>query len=129
MTVPRIWQVKIKVAQILKDLFFYRINSQTISSKTSNTKDKLNAHLKALEIYRSLLETKPKTEPDLFYYNKLVGGQERHLSKSFGIDIAADIHKNPLRILYWLINKKKHHIPNKAITRAIFYSIRDMISK
>lgn len=116
-------------ANTQRPVFLYRINSQTISSKTSNTKDKLKAHLKALEIYKSLLETKPKTEPDLFYFNKLEGGLERHLSKSFGIDIAADINKNPLRALYWAINKKKYQIPNKAISRAVFYSIRDAISK
>lgn len=110
-------------------VFLYRINSQTISSKTTNTKDKLKAHLKALDIYKSLLKTKPNSEPDLFYYKKLVSGLERHLSKSFGIDIAADIKSNPVRILHWLCNKKKYQITHKAITRAIFYSIRDMITK
>ena len=110
-------------------VFLYRINSQTISSKTTNTKDKLKAHLKALDIYKSLLKTKPNFEPDLFYYNKLVSGLERHLSKSFGIDIAADIKGNPLRIFHWLYNKKKYQIPHKALTRAIFYSIRDAFSK
>lgn len=110
-------------------IFLYRVTSQTISSKTTNTKDKLKAHLKALDIYKSLLDTKPKSELDLFYYNKLANGLERHLSKSFGIDIAADIKGNPLHIFHWLCNKKKYQIPHKAITRAVFYSIRDAFSK
>ena len=115
-------------ANTQKPVFLYRINSQTISSKTNNTKDKLLAHLKALDIYQSLLTKKPTSEPDMFYYGKLVSGLEKHMSKSFGIDIAADINKNPLRILYWIWKKKKYKISNKAIERAIFYYVRNVLS-
>jgi hypothetical protein len=74
------------------------------------------------------LTKKPTSEPDMFYYGKLVSGLEKHMSKSFGIDIAADINGNPLRILCWIWKKKKYKISNKAIERAIFYYVRNVLS-
>lgn len=118
------------VANTQVPVFLYRVSSQTISSNTSNTKDKLVAHVKALDVCRSLIDDrKPKNELDLFYFNKIKDGYISHLSKAYAIDIGEDILNNPFRLCYWILNKNKYSIPSKSLPLAIIHAAKEFIKR
>lgn len=118
------------VANTQTPVFLYRVSTQTISSNTSNTKEKLTAHVKALDICNVLIENgKPNNDLDFFYFNKLKEGIGSHLSKSYGIDIGEDILHNPLKLFYWILYKRTFHIPSKSIPIAMIHATKEFLKR
>jgi len=106
--------------------FLYRINSQTITSNTSNTGKKLESRIKALKIYKQIIEgNRPIVEPDIFYYENIKNGYMKHLAKGQVIDISSDMSNNILKIVGWWLKRNRYKISSSTLIKALLFSITE----
>lgn len=110
------------VANVQCPGFMYRRNSQTISSKTNNTAQKLLAHTKALAYYDEIFNKEPDNALDVFYRNKLIKSKGHHLEKGFRIDLVSDINANIFRYWHWMLRKNKYGISMNALNKSFIAS-------
>lgn len=115
---------KTGVANTQVPVFMYRVSCFTISSNTSNNKDKILAHYKAAEICKDLIYTTPTDDLDIFYQSQLLSKFEKHLSKVITREVGSDILAHPLRIFYWLVRGKNYHVNKKNVCKSIIYAFQ-----
>lgn len=119
------------VANVQCPGFMYRRNSQTISSKTNNTGQKLLAHTRALAYYDQIFREVQGNDIDAFYRSKLIKCKKYHLAKAFRIDLVPDINGNIFRYFHWMLLRKKFGLPmntlNKSLVESFIYKFSNKL--
>ena len=105
--------------------FQYRVNSQTISSSSSNVEGKMEAIMKERNWFRQFYETVPVDENDSILYEALKSDNDGYFERMASGDLIKDINNYPIVSSFkWLRGRKKYGFSLsfivKCIARGIF---------
>lgn len=108
------------VANTQVPVFQYRRNRYTISS-TGNLDIKMKAILMEQNWHKKFIEEYVGDELDTYYREQAKAELSRRFQKEFGLTIATDIRRNPLRLFYWLMFASKYKVKRSTLFFALIH--------
>lgn len=102
--------------------FQYRVNSQTISSSSSNIEGKMEAIMKEREWFRQFYETIPSDDKDRILYQSLKSDNDGYFKRMAAGDLIKDIANHPLVSSYkWLRKGSRFGLPLSFVLKCIVH--------
>lgn len=108
--------------------FMYRENRQSITTNTSNTKEKISAMLSAKAWYNEFLKKVPDdNDIDRIYYKLILKKLDFHINRRIAYDLSERLRKKPFDIFYWILNKNKYGLNMHTIIMACAFALKKLI--
>ena len=104
--------------------FQYRVNSQTISSSSSNVEGKMEAIMKERNWFRKFYETIPVDDNDRTLYQSLKSDNDGYFQRMASGDLIKDIANHPLTSSYkWLRKGSKYGLSLSFVMKCIAHGV------
>lgn len=104
--------------------FQYRVNSQTISSSTSNIEGKMEAIMKERSWFRKFYETIPVDNKDWGLYQSLKSDNDGYFERMASGDLIKDIANQPLASSYkWLRKGSRYGLSLSFVLKCIVHGV------
>ena len=108
--------------------FMYRENRQSITTNTSNTKEKISAMLSAKAWYNEFLKKVPDdNDIDRIYYKLILKELDFHINRRIAYDLSERLRKKSFDIFYWILNKNKYGLNMQTIITACAFALKKLI--
>ena len=104
--------------------FQYRVNSQTISSSSTNIEGKMDAIMKERNWFRQFYETIPSEKNDLEIYHSLKSDNDGYFERMASKDLFKDISNHPLKSsIKWLHNRNRYGLSLSFVLKCIVHAL------
>ena len=104
--------------------FQYRVNSQTISSSSSNVEGKMEAIMKERNWFRQFYETIPVDKNDIILYQALKSDNDGYFERMASGDLIKDIANHPISSsLKWLRDRNRYGLSLPFVMRCIVHGV------
>lgn len=104
--------------------FQYRVNSQTISSSTSNIEGKMEAIFLERQWFWEFYQQQPHHEKDYQLYQELKKSNDKYFEKMAAGDLIRDISSSPYRAsVKWLKNYRQYGLSLSFLLKCICHGI------
>lgn len=104
--------------------FQYRVNSQTISSSSSNVEGKMEAIMKERNWFRHFYETIPIDKNDIILYQALKRDNDGYFERMASGDLIKDIAHHPITSsLKWLRERNRYGLSLPFVMRCIAHGL------
>lgn len=104
--------------------FQYRVNSQTISSSSSNIEGKMEAIMKERNWFQKFYETIPVDDNDRILYQSLKNDNDGYFERMASGDLIKDIANHPLASsMKWLRNRSRYGLSLSFVLKCIAHGV------